>query len=281
MHVFVTGATGYIGSAVVRELTGAGHSVTGLCRSEKKAATLQSLGAKAVYGTLEDLDTLRAAAETADGVIHLAFTNDFSDFEGALALDLRAVEAIGAALEGSGKPFITTAHANGHTVDQAVLAMADRGVRSSVVTLAPSVHGEGDGGFVPMMIDIARAKGCSAYIGEGTNRWPAIHRLDAAVLYRRALESAPAGSRLLGAGDEGIQLREIAAVIGRQLNVPVVSITPEEAEAHFGFLGSIAQYDITSLYNTAQASPATRELLGWKPVQPGLIADLESGHYFA
>ncbi|WP_228745134.1 3-beta hydroxysteroid dehydrogenase [Paenibacillus sp. S150] len=188
---------------------------------------------------------------------------------------------MGAALEGSGKPFITTAHANGVAVDQAVLAMAGRGIRASIVSLSPSVHGEGDRGFVPMMINIAREKGFAAYIGDGTNRWPALHRLDAAILYRLALESAPAGSRLLGAGDEGIPLREIAEIIGRQLNVPAVSITPEEAAAHFGFLSAIAALDITSLYNTAQASQATRELLGWQPVQPGLIADLEEGHYFA
>lgn len=281
MHVFVTGATGYIGSAVVRELIGAGHTVTGLCRSEEKAEGLKAAGAEAVYGTLSDLDTLRSAAAAADGVIHLAFTNDFSNFEGALALDMGAVQAIGAALEGSGKPFITTAHANGHAVDQAVLAMAERGIRTSVISLSPSVHSEGDRGFVPMMINIARAKGFAAYIGDGSNRWPAVHRLDAAVLYRLALESAPAGSRLLGAGDEGIPLREITEVIGRQLNVPAVSITSEEAAAHFGFLGPIAAIDLTSIYNTAQASLTTRELLGWKPVQPGLLADLEAGHYFA
>lgn len=281
MHVFVTGATGYIGSAVVRELISAGHTVTGLYRSEEKAAGLKAAGAEALYGTLEDLETLRSAAVAADGVIHLAFTNDFSDFEGALALDLGAVEAMGAVLEGSGKPFITTAHANGHAVDDAVLALAEQDVRASIVSLAPSVHGEGDRGFVPMMINIARAKGFAAYIGDGSNRWPAIHRLDAAVLYRLALESAPAGTRLLGAGDEGVPLREIAGVIGQQLNVPAASITTEEAAAHFGFLGAIAALDITALYNTAEASPATRELLGWQPVQPGLIADLEEGHYFA
>ncbi|WNS46953.1 SDR family oxidoreductase [Paenibacillus sp. MMS20-IR301] len=281
MHVFVTGATGYIGSAVVRELTRAGHSVTGLYRSEDKAAGLKAAGAEALYGTLEDLEILRSAAAAADGVIHLAFTNDFSDFAGALALDLQAVQAMGAALVGSGKPFITTAHANGDTVNQAVLDLAERGVRASVVSLAPSVHGEGDRGFVPLMINTAREKGFAAYIGDGSNRWPAVHRLDAAVLYRLALESAPAGSRLLGAGDEGITLREIAEVIGRKLNVPAASITSEEAAAHFGFLGPIAALDLAGLYNTAQAGPATRELLGWTPVQSGLIADLEEGDYFA
>lgn len=283
MHVFVTGATGYVGSAVVRELIGAGHTVTGLCRSEEKAAGLKAAGAEVLYGTLDDLDTLRSAAAAADGVIHLAFTGDFSDFESALALDLRAAQAMGAALEGTGKPFITTGHPheNGHTVDDAVLAMAERGIRASIVTPSPCVHGEGDRAFVPMLINIAREKGFAAYIGDGTNRWPAIHRLDAAVLYRLALESAPAGSQLLAAGDVGIPFREIAEVIGRQLNVPTVSITPEEAAAHFGFLGPIAAFDLAGMFNTARWSLATRELLGWQPMQPGLIADLEEGHYFA
>ncbi|MEC0177660.1 SDR family oxidoreductase [Paenibacillus favisporus] len=286
MHVFVTGATGFVGSAVVRELIGAGHTVTGLCRSEEKAAGLKAAGAEALYGTLDDLDTLRSAAAAADGVIHLAFsspTGDFSDFEAALALDLRAVQAMGATLEGSGKPFITTGHPheNGHTVDDAVLAMAERDIRASIVTPSPCVHGEGDRAFVPMLINIAREKGFAAYIGDGSNRWPAVHRLDAAVLYRLALESAPAGSQLLAAGDVGIPFREIAEVIGRQLNVPTVSITPEEAAAHFGFLGPIAAFDLAGMFNTAQWSLATRELLGWIPVQPGLIADLEEGHYFS
>ncbi|SET02388.1 SDR family oxidoreductase [Paenibacillus sp. NFR01] len=280
MHVFVTGATGYIGSAVVRELIGAGHTVTGLFRSEEGAAKLKEAGAEALNGTLTDLETLRAAAAAADGVIHLAFTNDFSDFEGALALDMGAVEAIGEALEGSGKPFITTSHANGEAVNAAVIALSGRGVRSAVVSLAPSVHGEGDRGFVPMMIHIARDKGFAAYIGDGTNRWPAVHRLDAAVLYRLALESAPAGSRLMGAGDEGIPLREIAETIGRHLEVPAQSLTADEAAGHFGFLGPIAALDLSGLYGIPQTSRQTQALLGWEPVQPGLIADLEQGHYF-
>lgn len=281
MHVFVTGATGFIGSAVVAELLGAGHTVTGLTRSQAGAEALQAAGAKALPGTLTDLEALAQGAAEADGVIHLAFTHDFSDFAGALAVDLKAVEAMGAALLGSGKPFITTAHANGQAVDQAVLELAGQGVRPAVVLLSPSVHGPGDKGFVPMMISTARAKGFAAYIGAGDNRWPAIHRLDAAVLYRRALESAPAGSRLLGAGDEGIPFRQIAELIGQRLNVPTASIAPEEAMAHFGFLGMVAQMDIAERYQTHQASQATQELLDWKPVHPGLLADMENGDYFA
>lgn len=281
MHVFVTGATGFIGSAVVEELIGAGHTVTGLTRTQAGAEALQAAGAQSLQGNLANLELLGKGAAEADGVIHLAFTHDFSDFAGALAVDLKAVEAMGAALVGSGKPFITTAHANGQAVDQAVLDLAGQGVRPAVVLLSPSVHGPGDKGFVPMMISTARAKGFAAYIGDGDNRWPAIHRLDAAVLYRRALESAPAGSRLLGAADEGIPFREIAELIGRHLNLPTASLAPEEAMAHFGFLGTVAQMDIAERYQTAQASRATQELLDWKPVQPGLIADMEDGDYFA
>src|SRR5579859_3902593 len=198
MRVFVTGATGFIGSVVVRELIGAGHTVVGLTRSDTGAAGLEEAGAEVHRGTLDDLDSLRSGAAAADGVIHLAFQHGASDFAAALATDLRAVEAMGAVLEGTGKPFVTTVHLNGEASDNAVLALA--GVRTSVVTLSPSVHGEGDKhGFVPRLINIARAKGSSAYIGEGSNRWPAIHRLDAARLYRLALEVAPAGSRLYGA----------------------------------------------------------------------------------
>jgi nucleoside-diphosphate-sugar epimerase len=223
-------------------------------------------------GTLDDLDSLRAAAAASDGVIHLAFLQDFSDFAAALTTDLRAVETMGAALEGTGKPFVITAHLNGEASENAVLALA--GVRSSVVSLCPSVHDEGDKhGFVPRLITIARTKGVSAYIGDGSNRWPAVHRLDAASLFRLALESAPAGSRLQGVGDEGVPFRDIASSIGRHLNLPVVSISSEEANAHFGFLGALAAHDLP------RSSAQTQELLGWRPVHLQLLPDLEQ-HYF-
>jgi nucleoside-diphosphate-sugar epimerase len=273
MRVFVTGATGYIGSAVVRELIGAGHTVVGLTRSDKGAEALKEAGGEVHRGTLDDLDSLRAAAAAVDGVIHLAFGHGFSDFAAALTTDLRAVETMGTALEGTGKPFVITAHLNGEASDNAVLALA--GVRSSVVSLSLSVHDEDDKhGFMPRLITIARMKGVSAYVGDGSNRWPAVHRLDAARLYRLALESAPAGSRLDGVGDEGVPFRDIASVIGRHLNLPVVSISREEADAHFGsFLGVVAARDIP------RSSAQTQELLGWRPVHPRLLPDLEQ-HYF-
>src|SRR5215469_6094757 len=273
MRVFVTGATGYIGSAVVHELIGAGHTVVGLSRSDAGAALLKEAGAELRRGTLDDLDSLRAAAAAVDGVIHLAFQHGSSDFAAALTTDLRAVETMGTALAGTGKPFVTTAHLGGEASDNAVLALA--GVRSSVVSLSLSVHDEGDvHGFMPRLITIARQMCVSAYIGDGSNRWPAIHRLDAARLYRLALESAPAGSRLDGVGDEGVPFRDIASVIGRHLNLPVVSISREEADAHFGpFLGRVAAVD------RPRSSAGTQELLGWRPVHPRLLPDLEQ-HYF-
>lgn len=274
MRIFVTGATGYIGSAVVRELIDAGHKVVGLTRSEHGAEVLKKAGAEVHHGSLDDLASLRTGASAADGVIHLAFKHDFSDFAGSLATDLRAIEAMGAALEGSGKPFVTTAHANGTASDNAVLALVERGVRASIVELPPSVHSEGDKGFVPRLISIARDKGFSAYIGDGSNRWPAVHRLDAARLFRLALEAAPAGSRLQGVGDEGVPFRDIAEVISRHLNLPVVSISREEADDHFGFLGTLAALDIP------KSSQKAQELLNWRPVHPTLIADLEQGNYF-
>src|SRR5260370_596597 len=276
MRVFVTGATGYIGSAVVRELIEAGHQVVGLTRSDHGAAVLKEAGAEGHRGALDDLDSLRLGAAAADRVIHLAFefTPDSSDFAAMLTTDLRAVETMGAALEGSGKPFVTTAHINGEASDNAVLALAERGVRSSIVTLPLSVHSESDKGFVPSLTTIAQTLGVSAYIGDGSNRWPAVHRLDAARLFRLALEIAPEGSRLDGVGDEGVPFRDIAGVIGRHLNLPVVSISREEADAHFGsFLGAVAALDVP------KSSAQTQELLGWRPVHLALIPDIEQ-HYF-
>ena len=272
MRVFVTGATGYIGSAVVRDLIGAGHTVVGLTRSDKGVEALKEVGAEVQRGILNDLDSLRAAAAAVDGVIHLAFEHNLSDFAASLTTDLGAVETMGTALAGTGKPFVITAHLNGEASENALLALA--GVRSVVVSLSPSVHDEDDRhGFVPRLINIARAKGVSAYIGDGSNRWPAVHRLDAAHLYRLALESAPAGSRLNGVGDEGVPFHDIASVIGRNLNLPVVSIAREEAEAHFGsFLGNVVASDFP------RSSAQTQELLGWWPVHPGLLADIEQ-HY--
>ena len=278
MKIFVTGATGYIGSAVVRELINAGHQVIGLARSNNGGEMLNKLGAAVHLGTLEDLDSLYSGAAAADGVIHLAFKHEegLANFANSLKIDLRAVETMGTALEGSGKPFVITNHMNGEQSEKAAFAVL--GVRTSMASLAPTVHGEGDHGFVPTLINIARKKGMSTYVGDGSNRWPAVHRLDAANLYRLALEKARAGSRLIGRAEEGVPFRDIAEVIGKHLNLPVVSITREEAEAHFGFLGALAALDIPSMIPGSSAE--TRELLGWRPVHPSLIADLEQGHYF-
>ncbi|SFJ70690.1 Nucleoside-diphosphate-sugar epimerase [Paenibacillus sp. UNC496MF] len=292
MRIFVTGATGFIGSAVVRELSDAGHRVVGLARSDKSAAALTAAGADVHHGTLDDLDSLRRGAAAADGVIHLAFIHDFSNFAAAAETDRLAIEAIGEALEGSGKPFVVTsgtlmlapgrlgteedaAMPTAHRQsEEAAMATVKRGVRSSIVRLSPSVHGPGDYGFLPTLIEIARAKGVSAYIGDGSNRWPAVHRLDAARLFRLAVEDAPGGARLHAVGDEGVPLRDIAAIIGRRLNLPVVSISQEEAAGHFGWLSFAASVD-----NPA-SSALTRERFGWRPEHASLISDLERGHYF-
>jgi nucleoside-diphosphate-sugar epimerase len=295
MRVFVTGGSGFIGSAVVPELLGAGHQVLALARSDESAATLRAAGAEVHRGGLDDPEDLARAASGTDGVIHLAFDHDdFPNLTRAAESDLRVIETIGAALEGSDRPFVVTsgtlmlASVDGVATEEntpvpgtyrsdsdlAALALAERGVRSAVVRLAPSVHGRGDQGFVPRLIDVARGKGVSAYVGGGTNRWPAVHRFDAARLFRLALESAPAGTGLHGAADEGIPFKDIAAAIGRGLDVPVQSIPAQEAESHFGWLGMPASID------NATSSERTRSLLGWKPEQPGLIADLEEGHYF-
>jgi nucleoside-diphosphate-sugar epimerase len=293
MRVFVTGASGHIGSAVVHELIEARHQVVGLARSDTAAAALTAAGAEVHRGDLNDLDSLQDGAAAADGVIHLAFMHGYAE---AGAADLRAVQAMGAALDGSNKPFVVTSGTLVLAIlgrlgteedvsdpalprvasENATIALAQRGVRSSVVRLAPSVHGEADEhGFVPSLIGIARDKGVSAFVGDGANRWPAVHELDAAHLFRLALEAAAAGSRLHGVGDEGVPFRAIAGVIGRHLDLPVVSISREEAGAQFGFLSALVSLD------NPTSSALTQERLRWRPVHPGLIPDLEEGHYFA
>lgn len=297
MRVFVTGASGHIGSLVVAELLAAGHQVTGLARSDASEAVLRSAGAQVRRGALQDLDVLAAAATEADGVIHLAFIHDFADYAAAGAADLAAIEAIGSALTDSGKPFVTTSGTamlafgrfgelgvedsevdpSGPRVasENATVALAGRGVRSSVIRLAPTVHGPTDRhGFVPTLIANAREKGRSLYIGDGANRWPAVHNLDAAHLYRLALETAPAGSRLHGAAERGIAFRDIAQVIGDRLGVPTLSVTPEQALDEIGFVGAIAALD------NPTSSEITRTLLGWRPRHPGLLDDLRAGRYF-
>jgi len=298
MRIFVTGATGFIGSAVVSELINAGHQVTGLARSDQAAAALEQAGARPHRGDLADLGSLRAGADGSDGVIHTAFTNisATTSMADSARADLLAIQAIGDTLAGSGKPFMVTSgtgllkagrlgteedtpdpasHAAPRIAsEEATLALAGRGVRSAVVRLSYSVHGDGDHGFVPAIIEMAKANGVSAYPGDGANRWPAVHRLDAARLFRLGVESAPAGARLHGVADEGVPFRDIAAVIGQHLDLPVKSVTGDETAEHFGWLASFAAADAPA------SSELTRALLGWQPTQPGLIADIDTGHYF-
>lgn len=308
MRVFVTGASGWIGSALVPDLIRGGHQVVGLARSDRSAEALTAAGVEPVRGNLDDLRILRDTAAAADGVVHLAFNHEVAfqqgDFKSAADADRAAVEAMGEALVGAGKPFVlasgtpveagrSATERDGHQIPpldtvppqavgqltrlataEYVLSLADRGVRSSVVRLPRSNYGEGDKGFIANLIQTARDKGVSGYYGDGSNRWPAVHRLDSAHMFRVALEMAPAGSTLHAVADEGVALRDIAEVIGRHLNVPTVPVPPEQVQQHFGWLAMVLTSDQPA------SSALTRELIDWQPTQPNLIDDLDKGHYF-
>jgi nucleoside-diphosphate-sugar epimerase len=295
MRIFVTGATGFIGSAIVRELINAGHQVLGLTRSEQGAQSLIAAGAEVHRGDLEDLESLRRGAAMSDGVIHTAFNHDFSKFVANCEADRQAIEAIGSVLLGSARPLIITSgtgmgaaapgqlaiednfnpkHPNPRVASElAGVSLADRGVNVSVVRLS-QVHDPVKQGLITPLIQVAREKGVSAFVGDGLNRWPAVHRLDAARLYRLALEKQQAGSRYHAVAEEGVSAREVAEVIGRGLKVPVVRLSLEEVPAHFGWLSIFADRDLPA------SGAKTQERLGWHPTGPGLIADLERMRYF-
>lgn len=297
MRVFVTGATGFVGSAIVQELLAAGHQVLGLVRSEASAKLLSATGAEVHRGDIEDLDSLRSGAAMADGVIHTAFNHDFSKFQANCEADRKVITAMADVLVGSDRPLIVTSGTgllagSGQVAtedrvppaatsamprvasEEAVAVAVERGVRALVLRLPPSVHGNGDHGFIPALIGIARQKGVAAYVGEGLNRWPAVHRLDAARLYRLALEQGTGIGRYHAVDDQGIPMRDIAGIIGKHLNIPVVSKSPQEAAEHFGWIAHFAGFDNPS------SSALTRQWLGWEPTQPGLIVDLDGPQYF-
>ncbi|RQP25118.1 SDR family oxidoreductase [Piscinibacter terrae] len=296
MRVFVTGATGFAGSAVVQELLSAGHGVLGLVRSESSAAALAKAGADVHRGSIDDLDSLRSGAAQSDAVIHTAFDHDFSKFADNCRRDQIAIETLGAALSGSARPLVVTSGlalgVSGRDATEedpamlpyelmprvseaTALGLARQGVCASVVRLPPTTHGAGDHGFVPILIDIARRTGRTAYVGEGLNRWSAVHRFDAAVVYRRAIETAKAGARYHAIAETGIAFKDIAHAIGEHLNVPVVSLSPEEAAAHFTWFAKFASMNLSA------TSVHTREALGWSPKQPTLAQDLAQAGYFA
>ena len=294
MRIFVTGASGFVGSAVVQDLLRAGHQVTGLARSDAAARAIAAAGAAVHRGNLEDAESLRAGAAAAEGVIHTGFNHDFSRFAENCELDRRVIATLGAGLAGSDRPLVVTSgvallpHGQLATEDmaptgrhprvaseEAARAVADRGVRVSIVRLPPTVHGDGDHGFVPLLITLAREKGVAAHVADGANRWSAVHRLDAAPVYRLALERAGAGATYHAVAEEGVPFRQIAEAIGRGLRLPVESRTIEQAAAHFGWFADFASMDVPT------SSARTRRALGWSPRGPDLATDLAGPGYFA
>jgi nucleoside-diphosphate-sugar epimerase len=293
MKVFVTGASGYIGSAVVKELLKAGHEVLGLARSDKSAAALKAAGVTVLRGSLEDLESLKNGASKSDGVIHTAFVHDFSNFVACCQIDRRAIETIGSVLENTNHPFVIASGLAGlnpggiisedivnptYTMpsprietERILLEMASRGIRTVSVRLPPTVHGPKDHGFIDQIIKVAKAKSVSAYVGDGNNHWPAVHYLDAAKVFHLALEKAPSGGTVVHAvGEEKVPFKEIARVVSERLKIPLVSIPKEDAINHFGFLGNIVTLD------TVASTEITRKLLGWKPTQPELLSDIKN-----